>query len=99
MRVAHAHFLCLVARPSIDHPLVDSSGGAVADEAVTEDVPAADFLPFAVQHCLLQVMAGFIGRNGIFVGTWLAIALALELAGKRVWAGSFRFQPLLDDGA
>jgi hypothetical protein len=48
--VAFPHLLGLVPDPLVDQALVDPPGGAVADEAVPQDVPAAQHVPLATRQ-------------------------------------------------
>ena len=48
MPVAAAHGFCCVTDPFVDHVLIDSFTGTIADEAVAETVPALDDFPAAI---------------------------------------------------
>ena len=39
----------------------------VADEAVAENVPSADLLPFGSGQCPVEVVTRFVGRNTAFL--------------------------------
>src|SRR5436190_8950216 len=57
------HLLGLMTDPSVDNPLVDPSGCAIAAETVAEDVPAAKPCPFTSCQSAFEMIVRFVARN------------------------------------
>jgi len=48
MPVASPHFFRRAANPGINQPLIDAGRSTVGTKTMTENVPATDYLPFAL---------------------------------------------------
>ena len=84
-----------MANPIVNHALIDTLGGTIADEAVPENVPAAKVFPFAAEEHLSEMVTGFVRRDAAFFGTVFAIPINTVVFGKREDALRFLIEPLL----
>ena len=82
MRVTFSHLFRLMARPTVDHPLIDSFCGTVADEAVTKNMPAPDVLPPAAAECAFQMIRRFVHADGILILSSFSFSADLQLPWK-----------------
>lgn len=82
--------------PFIDHSLIDSLAGTIADEAVAEAVPAFDDFPIAIFERVLEMVRGLVGRKWIFFVSFLACG-----AKNGVWVAEceWRARMILDPRA
>src|SRR5438105_2526043 len=63
MAVPLLHLIGLMSHPTVDNPLVDATGGAVAGKGMPKRVPTTQDLPLAVLDGAPEVVIGFIARN------------------------------------
>ena len=97
MCVTFSHLFRLMARPTVDHPLIYSFCGTVADEAVTENMPASDILPLAAAECTFQMIRRFVHADGILILSSFPFSRNLQLPWKTENGWSLLGKPDLND--
>ena len=83
-----------MTNPFVDESLIDTARRAIADETVSEDVPAADDRPRASRQDLIQMMTCFVRSYSSFIGLIYTIPETAVIFWKQKGAGCLRLNPL-----